>query len=268
VTLRELNKGPAERIAQIRANLERWRWLPEDLGGRHIRVSIADFRLEARRNGKVERSHDVIVGRAYRKTPVFSADMSYIVLNPWWDTPDSLARQDKLPLFKKDPTSIFRMGFQVLDRAGKSVDIRSINWGEYTRGHFPFRIRQRPGPENALGQVKLMFPNRHNVYLHDTPSRELFARSNRAFSSGCVRVADALGLTEWVLQETPEWSRERMDAVLAGGRETRVNLAAGIPVHILYFTAVAESDGTLRLINDLYQRDARLIAALNRGRAK
>lgn len=265
VTLRELNKRPADRIEQIRANLERWRWLPEDLGKQHIRINIADFRLEARLNGKVERSHDVVVGRTYRMTPVFSSQISYIVLNPWWETPDNLARQDKLPAFKKDPGLATRQGFEVLDRSGNPRDPSRIHWGDYSAGNFPFRLRQRPGPQNALGQVKLMFPNKHNVYLHDTPSRELFTRTQRAFSSGCVRVADAVSLTEWVLQETAGWSRAKIDATLAAGRETRINLHTRVPVHILYFTAVSEPDGSLRLINDVYGRDARLIAALAPG---
>jgi len=265
VTLRELNKGPAERIAQIRVNLERWRWLPEELGSRHIRVNIAGFRLEARRNGKIERSHAVIVGRSYRKTPVFSDAIEYVVLNPWWNTPDRLARLDKLPDFQRDPGMVSRLGFQVLDRSGKVLDARSIRWENYSRGNFPFRLRQRPGPRNALGRVKLMFPNRHNVYLHDTPSQELFARSSRAFSSGCIRVEDALELAQWVLEETPGWSRERIDTVLATGRETRIDLSGKVPIHVLYFTAVADPDGGLRLLHDLYDRDARLTAALDRA---
>ena len=261
-TLRELNKRPSDRIDQIRANLERWRWLPEDLGDRHVRVNIADYRLEARAAGRVERIHDVIVGRTYRKTPVFSSEISYVVLNPWWETPPSLARKDKLPTFRKDPASVKRLGFDVIGRDGHLLDPSDIDWSKYSVDNFPFRLRQRPGPQNALGQVKLMFPNRHSVYLHDTPSRELFTRTARAFSSGCVRVADVLGLTEWVLQGTADWPRNRIESVVAEGRETRVNLDAKVPIHILYFTAVSDADGSLRLISDIYQRDALLIAAL------
>jgi murein L,D-transpeptidase YcbB/YkuD len=262
-TLRELNKSPADRIDQIRANLERWRWLPEDLGDRHIRVNIADFRLEARRNGRVERVHDVIVGRSYRMTPVFSGKISYVVLNPWWDIPDRIARLDKLPEFRKAPDTVDRLGIEVLDRSGKVIAPKDIHWDNYAAGNFPFRLRQRPGPQNALGRVKIMFPNRHNVYLHDTPSRELFERTARAFSSGCIRVSDVLELTEWVLDETSGWTRSAIERSLSEKREKRVDLIKDIPVHILYFTAVSEPDGTLRLINDIYGRDARLVAALN-----
>lgn len=262
LTLGQLNRTPKDRIDQIRANLERWRWLPEDLGPRHIRVNIADFRLEARNRGDVERTHDVVVGRQYRKTPVFSAEMSYVVFNPWWETPPSIARQDKLPAFRQDPQSVTRLGFEILDRSGKRIDPATIDWDRYSARDFPFRLRQQPGPQNALGEVKMMFPNPHNVYLHDTPSRELFGRTERAFSSGCVRVRDPIALSEWVLQQTPSWTPERIEKVLKQNAEVRVNLAHKIPVHILYFTSVSEPDGSLRLINDVYGRDAPLIAAL------
>ena len=263
MTLRELNKSPEVRAAQIRANLERWRWLPDDLGKRHIQVNIADYRLQAVQDGQVEREHDVIVGRKYRETPVFSGQISYVVLNPWWETPHNLARLDKLPAFRQDPSAAERLGFEVLDRNGRAVPASSIDWSQYSANSFPFRLRQRPGPLNALGQAKLMFPNPHNVYLHDTPSRELFSRGERAFSSGCVRVADTLGLTSWVLAQTPGWDRARIDAVIDSQQETRVDLAIRVPVHILYFTAVVSSDGALRLVNDVYERDQRLIDALN-----
>lgn len=264
LTLRNLNVSSQERINQIRANMERWRWLPENLGERHIRVNIADYRLEAREKGKVERIHDIIVGRTYRKTPVFSDHIAYIVFNPWWETPPRLARQDKLPLFRNNPETVKELGFEVLDKSGKPVSPDTINWAAYDTSNFPYRLRQRPGPLNALGQVKIMFPNKHNVYLHDTPSRELFLKSERAFSSGCVRVADTLALAEWLLKDTPGWSRERINNVTNSGKEARVNLNQKVPVHILYFTTVTEPDQSIRFVNDIYDRDQRLISALTR----
>ncbi|MEC9344799.1 MAG: L,D-transpeptidase family protein [Pseudomonadota bacterium] len=264
MTLAQLNIPAEARVAQIRANLERWRWLPQDLGPRHIRVNIADYRLEARNNGRIERVHNVVVGRTARKTPVFSEAMRYIVLNPWWETPPNLARQDKLPAFQKDPAQVQDLGFEVLDRSGSRVDPATIDWKALTRGNFPYRLRQRPGPLNALGQVKMMFPNPHNVYLHDTPSRELFRRNARAFSSGCVRVEDPLSLAAWALGENEGWDRARIDSVIGKGDETTVTLSRKLPVHILYFTAVVDTDGSLRLVADVYDRDARLIAALDR----
>lgn len=193
VTVSELNKPLSYRIGQIKANLERWRWLPEKLGERHIRVNIADYRLSAYDNGQMVGEHDVIVGRNYRKTPVFSDQISYLILNPWWETPDKLARLDKLPAFIKDPSSVKKLGFQVLDRQGNILDSDTINWADFNSKNFPFRLRQSPGEKNAMGKVKIMFPNKHNVYLHDTPTQQLFLRSDRAFSSGCIRVADVLG---------------------------------------------------------------------------
>lgn len=263
VTLSELNKTPDQRIGQIKANMERWRWLPEDLGNRHIRVNIADFRLTTYEYGKIVKTHDVIVGRTYRKTPVFSDQIAYLILNPWWETPDNLARLDKLPAFRKNPDSVKKLGFEILDKQGKTVDPDTIDWTIYNSKNFPFRLRQRPGDENALGKVKIMFPNKHNVYLHDTPTKQLFLRSDRTFSSGCVRVADALNLSEWILSETPGWERKMIDMVVASGNETRINPSNKLPVHILYFTAVTGDDGLLRLVSDVYQRDERLIKALS-----
>ncbi len=263
-TLAQLNKSVDERIAQIRANMERWRWLPDDLGQRHIRVNIADFRLEAHADGKVERTHEIIVGRLYRKTPIFSGTMTYLVLNPWWETPPNLAAKDKLPAFRKDPQSVKTLGFQVINRSGELVDPQTIDWNTVPATNFPYRIRQAPGPENALGDVKFMFPNRHNVYLHDTPTRGLFAQTRRDFSSGCVRVQNPLDLAAWVLSDTPDWADEKIHSVAAGNTETRVTLKTAIPVHILYWTVVSDDTTTVRFVDDIYQRDQALIAALDR----
>ncbi|MHA6288428.1 L,D-transpeptidase family protein [Maricaulis sp. CAU 1757] len=262
LTLHQLNISAAQRVDQIRANLERWRWLPDHLGERHIRVNIADFRLEARQDGVVEQTHKVIVGRQYRRTPVFSGRMSYLVINPWWETPPSLAVRDKLPLFRSDPGAVDRLGFQVLDRSGNVVDPATIDWSTVPSSNFPYRLRQAPGPLNALGEIKFMFPNRHNVYLHDTPTRGLFARNRRDFSSGCVRVEDPLALADWVIAGTPGWDAERVRAVAEGSTETRVTLAQTIPVHILYWTVVPDELSGVRFVDDLYSRDGALIAAL------
>jgi murein L,D-transpeptidase YcbB/YkuD len=263
-TLAQLNASVANRIAQIRANMERWRWLPDDLGRRHIRVNIADFRAEARANGRVERTHDIIVGRVYRKTPVFPGAMTYLVLNPWWETPPNLAVKDKLPAFRKDPQMVETLGFQVIDRSGKVVNPKRIDWNAVQANDFPYRIRQAPGPQNALGNVKFMFPNRHNVYLHDTPTRGLFAQTRRDFSSGCVRVQDALDLAAWVLVESPDWPIARIRRITEGNTETRVILAHSIPVHILYWTVVPDEQTTVRFLDDVYERDQKLISALDR----
>jgi murein L,D-transpeptidase YcbB/YkuD len=264
MTLAQLARGPAERVEQLRVNLERWRWLPADLGARHLRVNIADFRLEAWNSGRIERVHRVVVGTGYRQTPAFSADLRYVVLNPWWEVPRKLATQDKLPLFQRDPEAFARGGYVLLDPQGNPVDASAIDFSQLTRNRFPYRLRQRPGPANALGEVKLILPNKHDVYLHDTPTRGLFDRVRRSFSSGCIRVDDVLALTEWVLAGEPGFDRARIDAVIAGGSETRVNLAVPLPVHLLYLTVVDDGAGGVRFIDDLYSRDARVLDALGR----
>lgn len=268
MTLAQLARGPAERVGQLRVNLERWRWLPADLGARHLRVNIADYRLEAWNEGRIERVHRVVVGTGYRQTPSFSARMRYVVLNPWWEVPRRLATQDKLPLFQRDPEAFTRGGFELLDAQGQPVDAAGVDFSQLSRNRFPYRLRQRPGPANALGQVKLILPNRHDVYLHDTPTRGLFARVRRSFSSGCIRVDDALGLAEWVLDGAGGFDRARIDAVVANGQETRVDLVEPLPVHLLYLTAVTDEAGGLRLIDDLYGRDARVLDALGRRTAQ
>lgn len=261
-SIRALNRGTTDRIAQVRVNLERWRWLPADLGWRHLRANIAAFEVTAYEAGLPVRTHLTIVGKNYRKTPVFSDEIEYIVFNPWWETPPSLARSDKLPAFKKDPAAVTRLGFQVLNSVGAIVDPATINWNDYTASNFPFRIRQAPGPENALGQVKIMFPNQHNVYLHDTPSRGLFAQRQRAFSSGCLRTQYPLELSKWLLEETPDWNPARVDSVISGGKETRASLKTKVPVHILYYTAVPDGLGGIRYLDDIYDRDSRVLSAL------
>ena len=262
-TLAALNRGLEGKINQLRINMERWRWLPNDLGKRHLRANIAGFDVTAWNEGKVESRHLTVVGRTYRKTPVFSDSVKYLVFNPWWETPNSLATRDKLPTFRKDPSAVERLGFQILNRQGQVVPATSINWNEVSGSNFPYRIRQRPGELNALGQVKIMFPNKHNVYLHDTPTKGLFAQRQRAFSSGCLRTENPIGLSEWLLSETDGWDRVRIDTALATGKETRANLKAPVPVHILYFTAVNEGSYGVRYLDDIYDRDSKVLAGLN-----
>jgi murein L,D-transpeptidase YcbB/YkuD len=265
MTLRQLNRSAQDRLDQLRVNLERWRWLPDDLGAKHIRVNIADYRLEAHDGGAPPRVHPVVVGRTYRQTPVFSSRMTYVVLNPWWGTPPALAREDKLRAFQQDPTSVTRLGFEVFDDRGRRLDPRTIDWRSLDAESFSYRLRQRPGPDNALGRMKFMFPNQHDVYVHDTPSYELFSRTRRDFSSGCIRVKDSMDLMVWVLAANPDWSRERVQSVIERGKETQVGLREPIPVHLLYFTAVVdEATGDVRFIDDVYERDATVLRTLSR----
>ncbi|WP_339680811.1 L,D-transpeptidase family protein [uncultured Hyphomonas sp.] len=262
-TLRALNRDDQTRIDQIRANMERWRWLPADLGRRHVRANIAGFDVTTYEDGVPQAIRAIIVGNPKRKTPIFSDQIDYIVFNPWWETPSSIARADKLPLFQKDPGAVKRQGFEIRDSAGRVVPPSSVDWKSYTASNFPYRIRQAPGPQNALGQVKIMFPNAHNVYLHDTPNRDLFSLKQRALSSGCVRTKDPIGLAEWLLSDTEGWDRAAIDQAVATGKETRADLAEPVPVHIVYFTAVPNGCGGVRYLDDIYERDSAVLTGLD-----
>ncbi|WP_440957946.1 murein L,D-transpeptidase [Oceanicaulis sp. LC35] len=255
-TLAELNAGDARRINQIRANLERWRWLPAELGERHIRVNIADYRLEAWENGEVARTHQAMIGRRYSRTPVFSEDMSIIEINPYWLTPTSLG-QRWVRAFRTSPAYALSQGYRLVDLdTGRRVDPYQADWANRR-----YRVIQAPGPNNAMGRVKFLFPNVHNVYIHDTPHRELFANAQRDDSSGCVRVENPEDLAIWVLS-AEGWSAQAVREAFDSGETRRIRLRHEVPVHILYFTAVSDAMGQVRFVHDVYGRDERLVAAL------
>lgn len=257
-TLNELNIAPRHRIDQVRANLERWRWVARDLGERHIRVNLADYRLEAWSGGEVERVHRSMIGRGYNRTPVFSEDMTFIEINPVWYTPTSLGAP-WLRRFRTNPGYALASGFRLVDQSTGGV----ISPSEADWANGRYRVIQMPGAGNSMGEVKFMFPNIHNIYIHDTPQRALFDNVQRNESSGCVRVDEPRELAWWVLQGEEGWTREAMEAAFDGGRTRRVWLRHPIPVHILYFTAVSDRFGQVRFIHDIYNRDAALIAALD-----
>ena len=264
-TLAALNTSPAMRLAQIDVNLERWRWLPDDLGSSHMLVNIAGFELELIRNGDLSQRYRVIVGRPFRRTPVFSDKVRYLVFNPTWTVPKTLLVEDKIPEIIRDPSYLRRLGFTVYQGWGadrKEVNPESIDWKTVSRKRFPYQLVQDPGPQNALGQVKFMFPNKFDVYLHDTPSRDLFQKTERSFSSGCVRVEHPLALAAELLGHMPEWSPERIDRVIHERSLTTVYLKTPMPVHIQYWTAWVDREGQLQFRNDLYERDLRVRHAL------
>lgn len=266
-TLAELNITPMQRVAQLRANLERWRWLPRDLGDEYLLVNIAGYSMYVRANGKVLMTQRVVVGTPARRTPVFNGSMSYLVFNPSWEVPQLLAVRDQLPRIRADQTYLERMGFSVYRGWGaeeRRVDPERVDWQSLSARNFPYRLRQAPGPDNALGRVKFMFPNRHNVYLHDTPARGLFAQEERAFSSGCIRIEDPDALARWLLVERSNiMAPERIEAILAGGQETTVRLDRPLPVHLLYWTAWVDEHGRVHYRRDIYRRDPTLIEALD-----
>lgn len=265
-TLNAVNRSEKDNIAAIRANLERWRWMPQNLGDRHILVNIADFHLAVVENGEELLAMKAIVGKLYRKTPIFSGRMTYLVISPYWDVPPSIARKDKLPLMQKDPNYLTANNFVVYQGWGadsREVDPASVDWKTLGPDNFPYRLRQQPGPGNALGRIKFMFPNKHNVYIHDTPSHDLFAKSQRNFSSGCIRIQDPIGLAEYLLRDVPGWSRAAIEEAVERRAEKTVTLSRPIPVHVMYFTVFGDNQGLVHFRNDIYERDARLLEALD-----
>ncbi|MCG6923538.1 MAG: L,D-transpeptidase family protein [Acidobacteria bacterium] len=264
-TLAALNVPISERVRQIELNLERWRWLPRELGRRHIVVNIPGFELEVVEGDDVVLEMRVVVGKPYRRTPVFSAEMSYLVFSPYWHVPPSIAANDIVPAVRKDPQYLAQKGIQVFLGSGgetDALDPASIDWAELSGQNLPYRFRQLPGPQNALGGVKFMFPNPYSVYLHDTPSRELFQRPDRTFSSGCIRLQRPLELAEYLLRGAPDWDAESIRAAARAGHERTVRLAERIPVHLQYWTAWADRSGGAHFRRDVYGRDRLLDAAL------
>ena len=251
------------RIESIAFAMERWRWMPDDLGQQYIIVNIAGFELERVKDGAVEERMAVVVGKPYSRTPVFSDAIRYLEFNPYWNVPAGLAAKEELPKLKANAASVAAAGFEVL-RGNEVYDVRQVDWAQVSSSRFPFQLRQRPGPNNALGRVKFMFPNQHDVYLHDTPSRSLFGRAERAFSHGCIRLSRPLELAEQVLAAggVADWSMGRIDSVISSVKNTVVNLKTPLPVHITYLTAWAEPDG-VHFSSDIYGHDEKLLAALD-----
>lgn len=272
-TYRALMTPMSVRVQQIELSLERMRWLPSQLDSPPIIVNIPQFRLFAFRTTQDRKDEilqmDVIVGETFeaRRTPVFAADMKYLVLNPYWDVPRSILVKELLPEIQRSPAWVQKHGYEIVRGAGddaRALPVTPENIRLLAEG--ALRLRQKPGPANALGRVKFMFPNRHNVYLHDTPARELFRSSRRALSHGCIRVSDPMALLAHVMREDPSWNAERFAVALAKGTPVRIPLREPARVFILYGTALATEAGSVLFFEDIYGQDAPLIARLNARR--
>ena len=268
-TLKHLNTPLSQRVDQLRLTLERWHWLPDRFNEPPILVNIPEFRLRAfDSNGNAVLTMNVIVGKAFHhKTPVFEKDMRFVVFRPYWNVPPSIQRSEIASAIQKDRGYIAKKAFEVVTPAGQAVTSGAISdevLSQLRSGKL--EVRQKPGPTNALGLVKLMFPNEYNVYLHSTPSPQLFSQTRRDFSHGCIRVEKPAELAAWVLRDKPEWSVERVQAAMTSGKDNlQVNLANPIPVLILYGTAVVDPDGTVRFFDDIYGYDDELKQALAKG---
>jgi L,D-transpeptidase YcbB len=260
-TRKVLNIPVEKRIIQLMLNMERWRWLPGDLGSSYVMVNIPGFELQLVQNEAVALSMRAIVGRKSRPTPVLTSRLTYLELNPSWNIPQKIARQDILPKIQADPDYLARKGIQVFDswqEDAPALDPNGIDWSGLSQDYFPYRLQQLPAADNALGRIKFMFPNRQSVYIHDTPGKSLFNRSLRVFSSGCVRVEEPLALARYLLMDQ-HWSRRRLVMAVASRQSRTIILQSPIPVYLVYFTTWSDAAGDVQFRNDIYGHDRRLL---------
>jgi len=269
-TVRELNIPLSARVQQIDDALERWRWMPTEFQQPPVLVNIPEFRLRAyAEDHQLALSMNVVVGKAApTQTPVFTDDIQFIVFRPYWNVPPGILRRSVIPNIRKNSGYIARERFEVTDSGGNVVSANDDVAAGLQSGKYS--IRQKPGPTNALGLIKFMFPNSYSVYLHSTPSTELFSRSRRDFSSGCIRVEKPAELAGFLLRNQPDgqqpWTTASAQTAMDSGKDNRqVNLKTQVPVLILYVTAVAEEDGTMHFFDDIYGHDKRLNALLAKG---
>ena len=249
------------RATRLRANLERLRWMPRTWPARRLEVLAPFFELSVREEGVVVASHAIIVGARSTPTPSFIAEVQSITLNPSWTPPASIAVGELLPRFRRDPNAAAREGFDVVDAQGRTIDPAAVDWRARP---FPYALRQRPGPGNALGRLRFDLPNPYAVFLHDTPSRGLFAREDRALSHGCIRVAEPVDLAQTVLADAA-WDTLALEGAIAEGQTLVVQLPQPLPIHVLYLTARADAEGVVHYANDIYGRDERLVRMLDAG---
>ena len=258
-TISELNKSPQDRYKQILANLERWRWYPRDLGEHYIFINIPAFKLAVVKDGDTIREHNVIAGAKERQTPIFTDTIDHLVINPTWTVPPTIKSKDILPKMVADPSYVERNNMTVTGPNGESVNPSSVNWSSDEAVNYTFT--QRAGASNPLGRVKIMYPNQYLIYLHDTPSQGLFNQSQRAESSGCVRVENAIDLASYVVENQDEWQRDRIDEIIASGKTTTVKVDRPIQVHHFYWTAWRAGGETV-FTNDVYDLDEKIYSKL------
>lgn len=255
-TITELNKPVEFRIKQMMLNLERLRWVPVEIEKEFLLVNIPEYRLHIIENNKVVWATNVVVGKDVKQTTIFKGNISRIILNPYWNIPNSIIKGEIIPHIKKNPNYLADNNMEVLS-GEKVVDPSTINWDIY-KGYVPFIIRQKPGPDNALGKIKFLFPNNFNIYLHDTPSKGLFKESKRAFSHGCIRVEDPKKLLLYFLRKDKAWNEEKVNTILQTDEEFGIQVKPKVPVYIVYFTSWVDNKGQLNFRNDIYNLDQQL----------
>jgi len=265
-TLKQLNVPIGQRIDQLILNMERWRWLPKKFEENYLLVNIPEYKLHVYEQGKEAFSMRVIVGKALNATPIFSDKMEYVVLSPYWNVPFSIIENELREKLVADPAGYLeRLDMEVVKGSGRKatvVDPSSIDWANVTEKTFKYTLRKRPGPDNDLGEVKFIFPNSNDVYLHDTPHDALFSQSQRSFSHGCVRVEEPIKLATYLLRDQPKWSQQAIQDTIAQRREKYVTMKEKLPVYLVYFTAWADADGHPHFREDIYGHDKALAREL------
>jgi len=262
-TIEHMNVPVEQRIDMIRINLERARWVMHHLESDFLVVNIAGFNIRRVTNDEIVFYSRVIVGKHHHESPIFKAKMIYFEINPTWTLPYSIATKETLPRLQKDPSYLKNKNMEIMTRSGEILDPSTIDFSKYSRHNFPFTIRQKAGPHNALGQVKFIFPNQYSVYVHDTPARSLFDREDRAFSHGCIRLDQKWELLLNLTDEPDVWNMDQINSILKTGKTTRVNLKTPIDIVVLYWTAGADKADKLYFNKDVYDRDPEVLQALD-----
>jgi len=263
-TLKALNIPVGTRINQIRANLERARWVLPVLPERFVLVDIAGFSLSYYHDGAEVWKTRVQVGKAYRKTPVFRSSIRYLVLNPTWTIPPTILHKDILPIVARNSSYLKQRHIEVVDRQGRRIDAATVDWARYLHQPFPYALRRQAGPGNPLGRIKFVFPNRHAVYLHDTPHTSIFHHKIRTSSSGCVRVQHPYRLAALLLDDSAHWGEQQIRQAIASGKTRWLKLTRPVPIIIMYWTVRMDSHDTVHFREDIYGRDRAIVAALKR----
>ncbi len=262
-TREQMNVSVEDRINIIRLNMERMRWVFHNPDDDFLLVNIAGFYVKRFKNKKEIFSSRVIVGKYHKESPIFKGEMKYIVMNPTWTLPYSISTHETLPKLKKDPGYLSAKHMEIMDRKGTVLNPDNIDFNQYSSGNFPFIVRQKAGPWNALGQVKFMFPNKYAVYLHDTPSRGLFNQQDRAFSHGCIRTESKWELLMSLMDDESVWNMDKINKILKSGKTTTINLPKPINIYIMYWTSRVDIENNLYFMKDVYKRDPAVIKALD-----
>ncbi len=264
-----MNIPVKQRLQQIMVNMERWRWLPRDFGQRYLIVNMTGFELYALENDKVVLAMPIIIGKKYRATPAFQSKLAYMEINPYWTIPKKIVLEDLIPAENRNPGYLSRKQIRVFDGWGKDTQelaMAEIPLHKLSKNYFPYMFRQDPGPKNSLGRIKFMFPNPYDIYLHDTPTRYLFERQTRTFSSGCIRVSDPIRLAAYLLNKPTQLKEEKVLSLIYQGEHRSLSLLKPVPIYIIYITAWADRAENIVFRRDIYQRDLMMLELLKSSR--